>query len=75
VALVLRIILAIQVFATVIALAGSALTTLASQSWVWATAVQDDNMAAAYAVVILVLSIGSTIAVLALLPVRDEQQA
>jgi multiple sugar transport system permease protein len=75
VALILRIILAIQVFATVIALAGSALTTLASQSWIWATAVQDDNMAAAYAVVILALSIGSTIAVLALLPVRDEQQA
>ena len=75
VALILRIILAIQVFATVIALAGSALTTLAAQSWTWAGAVQDDNMAAAYAVVILALSIGSTIAVLALLPVRDEQQA
>jgi multiple sugar transport system permease protein len=74
VALILRIILAIQVFATVIALAGSALTTLAAQSWTWASAVQDDNMAAAYAVVILALSIGSTIAVLALLPVRDEQQ-
>mgnify|MGYP001815883997 FL=1 len=74
VALILRIILAIQVFATVIALAGSALTTLTSQSWVWSTAVQDDNMAAAYAMVVLMLSIGSTIAVLWLLPVRDEQQ-
>ena len=74
VALILRIILAIQVFATVIALAGSALTTLTSQSWVWSTAVQDDNMAAAYAMVVLILSIGSTIAVLWLLPVRDEQQ-
>ncbi len=74
VALILRIILAIQVFATVIALAGSALSTLAAQSWTWSAAVQDDNMAAAYAVIILLLSIGSTIGVLFLLPVRDEQQ-
>jgi multiple sugar transport system permease protein len=74
VALILRIILAIQVFATVIALAGSRLSTLSAQSWTWATAVQDDNMAAAYAAIILLLSIGSTIAVLALLPVRQEQQ-
>ncbi len=75
VALVLRVILAIQVFATVIALAGSALTVLADQTYVYATEILDDNVAAAYASVILLLSILSSIAILWLLPVKDEQQA
>ena len=74
VALILRIILAIQVFATVIALAGSVLTVLADQAYGYATEILDDNVAAAYATVILGLSIVSTIAVLWLLPVKDEQQ-
>jgi len=74
VALILRIVLAIQVFATVIALAGSALTTLSAQAWVASSSTQDDHLAAAYAFVILALSIVSTIGVLWLLPVREEQQ-
>jgi multiple sugar transport system permease protein len=74
VALILRIVLAIQVFATVITLAGSALSTLSAQAWVQSSAIQDDNMAAAYAFVILLLSIASTIGILWLLPVREEQQ-
>ena len=74
VALILRVILAIQVFATVVTLAGTALTTMANEAFTWATEILDDNMAAAYASVILLLSIVSTIAVLWLLPVKDEQQ-
>ena len=74
VALILRIVLAVQVFATVIALAGSALTTLSAQAWVASSSKQDDNLAATYAFVILALSIASTIGILWLLPVRQEQQ-
>jgi len=74
VALVLRTILAFQVFATVIALAGSGLHVLAGEARLWATSIDNDNVAAAYAAVILVLSIVSTIAFLWLLPVREEQQ-
>ena len=75
VALILRVILAIQVFATVLALAGSALTVLADQAYSYATEILDDNVAAAYASVILLLSILSSIAILWLLPVKEEQQA
>ncbi len=74
VALILRVILAIQVFATVLALAGSALTVLADQAYSYATEILDDNVAAAYASVILLLSILSSIAILWLLPVKEEQQ-
>jgi multiple sugar transport system permease protein len=75
VALILRTILAFQVFATVIALAGTGLTVLADQAYGWATEIDDDHVAAAYASLILLLSIVSTILFLWLLPVREEQQA
>jgi multiple sugar transport system permease protein len=75
VALILRTILAFQVFATVIALAGTGLTVLADQAYSWATEIDDDHVAAAYASLILLLSILSTILFLWLLPVREEQQA
>jgi multiple sugar transport system permease protein len=75
VALILRTILAFQVFATVIALAGSGLHVLAGEARLWATGIDNDNVAAAYAGVILIMSIVSTIAFLWLLPTREEQQA
>jgi multiple sugar transport system permease protein len=75
VALILRAILAFQVFATVIALAGSGLKVLAGEAQRWATDIDNDNVAAAYAGLILVLSIGSTLLFLFLLPSREEQQA
>jgi multiple sugar transport system permease protein len=75
VALILRVILAFQVFATVIALAGTGLTVLADQAYGWATEIDDDHVAAAYASLILLLSILSTILFLWLLPVPEEQQA
>jgi multiple sugar transport system permease protein len=75
VALILRAILAFQVFATVIALAGSGLHVLAGEARLWATSIDNDNVAAAYAAVILLLSIGSTILFLWLLPTREEHRA
>lgn len=75
VALILRTILAFQVFATVIALAGSGLDVLAGEAQRWATDIDNDHVAAAYAGLILVLSLFSTVLFLVLLPAREEQQA
>ena len=75
VALILRTILAFQVFATVIALAGTGLDVLAGEAQRWATDIDNDNVAAAYAGLILLLSISSTILFLWLLPTREEQLA
>jgi len=74
VALILRTILAFQVFATVIAIAGSGLFVLAREAQRWATDIQNDHIAAAYAGLILVLSLFSTVLFLVLLPTKDEQQ-
>lgn len=74
VALILRTILAFQVFATVIAIAGSGLDVLAGEAQRWATDIDNDHVAAAYAGLILILSIVSTILFLVLLPTREEQQ-
>lgn len=75
VALILRTILAFQVFATVIALAGSGLDVLAGEAQRWATDIDNDNVAAAYAGLILILSLFSTVLFLVLLPTREEHQA
>ena len=75
VALILRTILAFQVFATVIALAGSGLDVLAGEAQRWATAIDNDHVAAAYAGLILILSLVSTALFLVLLPTREEHQA
>ena len=74
VALILRTILAFQVFATVIALAGTGLDVLAGEAQRWATDIDNDNVAAAYAGLILLLSITSTILFLWLLPTREEER-
>jgi multiple sugar transport system permease protein len=75
VALILRIILAIQVFATAIALAGTGLTVMSQQALKWANDIDNDHVAAAWAGLMLIISIVATIGVLWLLPVKDEQQA
>lgn len=75
VALILRTILAFQVFATVIALAGTGLDVLAGEAQRWATDIDNDNVAAAYAGLILILSLLSTILFLVLLPTREEHRA
>lgn len=75
VALILRVILAIQIFATAVALAGTGLGVLSQQALRWARDVDNANVAAAYAGLMLLVSIGSTIAILWLLPVREEHRA
>jgi multiple sugar transport system permease protein len=73
VALILRTILAFQAFAVVIALAGSGTTVLASEAYRWYYNLRDSHVAAAYAALILVLSVLSTVLFLVLLPTREEQ--
>ena len=73
VALILRIILAFEVFATVIAITGQGATVLAAEAWRWHTANADANVAAAYASLILVLSLLSAGLVLRLLRTPKEQ--
>ncbi len=67
VALLLRVILAFEVFATVIAIAGEGTTVLAAEAYRWETTNQDENVAAAYAALILVLSLVSAAIILRLL--------
>jgi multiple sugar transport system permease protein len=74
VALILRVILAIQVFATAIALAGTGLTVMSQQALDWANDIDNDNVAAAWAGLMLIISMVATIGILWLLPVREEQQ-
>jgi multiple sugar transport system permease protein len=60
VALILRTILAFQVFAVAIAVAGRGITLLAAEAYRWYGSYRDPSVAAAYAALILVLSITST---------------
>ncbi|MGV8833955.1 MAG: carbohydrate ABC transporter permease [Devosia sp.] len=60
-ALILRSIAAFEVFAVVAALSGSALPVLMGETFQWQFALQDRNVAAAYALVILAISIGITL--------------
>lgn len=73
VALILRTILAFQAFAVVIALAGQTITVLAAEGYRWYLDYRDPHVAAAYAALILMLSIVSTLLFLWLVPVREEQ--
>ena len=75
VALLLRLILAFEVFSTVIAITGRGSTVLAAEAWRWQTANMDANVAAAYASLILVLSVVSAGLVLGLLRTPKEQIA
>ncbi len=73
VALLLRIILAFEVFSTVIAITGQGSTVLAAEAWRWQTSYMDENVAAAYASLILVLSVVSAGLVLRFLRTPREQ--
>jgi multiple sugar transport system permease protein len=73
VALILRTILAFQVFAVVIALAGRQLPVLAEEAYHFYYDIRSANVAAAYALLIMVLSLVFTAVYLRLLRVRDAE--
>jgi hypothetical protein len=68
----LRVILVFEVFAVVVALGGTQLPVLMSETYNWQFALQDREVAAAYAVVILAISILFTILILRLLHVPKK---
>ncbi|HUB15688.1 MAG TPA: sugar ABC transporter permease [Acetobacteraceae bacterium] len=72
-ALILRTVLAFEMFATVMALGGQNFPVLMSQTFNAQYAQQDYGTAAAYAVLIMVLSIGATLVYLRLLRTPAEQ--
>lgn len=71
-ALILRTILAFEVFAVVFALGGRNLPVLAGEAYFWYATYQNPQVAAAYAVLILAISLAATLAYLRLLRVRPE---
>lgn len=73
VALILRTILAFQVFAVALAVAGRGITLLAAEAYRWYNTYRDPGVAAVYAAVILVLSIASTLTFLYALRTPKEQ--
>jgi multiple sugar transport system permease protein len=73
VALILRTILAFQVFAVVIALAGRQLPVLAEEAYHFYYDIRSPNTAAAYSLVIMVLSLVFTAIYLRVLRVRDAE--
>ncbi len=74
-ALILRTILAFEVFAVVAALAGTNLPILMGEVYNWQFALQDRHVAAALAFVILAISVGFTVFFLISLRTRDEARA
>jgi multiple sugar transport system permease protein len=73
VALLFRIIFAFEAFAVVIAIAGRAESTLATEAWRWQAEYFDSNVAAAYSTLILVLSLVSAGLVVGLLRTKKAQ--
>jgi multiple sugar transport system permease protein len=71
-ALILRTILAFEVFAVVVALGGTNIRVLAGEAYTWQNDNQNYGVAAAYSVVILLLSLAATVVYLKLLGERKE---
>ena len=63
-AMILRIIMAFEVFAVVVALGGTNLPVLMGEIYTWQFDLQDANVAAAYAMVILAISIACTLLIM-----------
>ena len=72
VALILRTILALEVFAVVVALGGRTLPVLAGEAYYWYNAYQNPGVAAAYSVLILGISVVATLVYLRLMRSRQE---
>jgi multiple sugar transport system permease protein len=75
VALILRTVLAFQVFAVALAVAGRGITLLAAEAYRWYDSYRNPHVAAAFAVLIMTLSIASTVFYLRALHVRPEEMA
>jgi multiple sugar transport system permease protein len=71
-AIILRVILAFEVFAVVAALGGTNLPVLMGETYNWQFTLQDRNVAAASALLILAISIGFTLFFLRVLRVPNE---
>jgi multiple sugar transport system permease protein len=71
-ALILRVILAFEVFAVVVALGGTQFPVLMGETYHWQFTMQDRGVAAAFAMVILAVSVAFTILILRLLHVPKE---
>jgi len=72
-AILIRTIFAFQTFAVVFALAGRNLPVLAGEGYSWYTTNQDERIAAAYAMVVVALSIAAIIVYLRLLGTREPE--
>ena len=70
-ALIIRTILAFQLFATVVALAGRQIPVLAGEAYFWYSLYRSPNVASAYAALIVVLSAAITFGYLRLLRQRE----
>lgn len=73
VALLLRIIFAFELFATVLGTVGQSTTTLANEAYLWETSYLDPHVAAAYATLILGLSIVAAAIVMRIFRTPKEQ--
>jgi multiple sugar transport system permease protein len=73
VALIIRTILAFQVFAVVVALAGRNLPVLAGEAYTWYGGYGNPNVAAAYALLIMLFSLANTVIYLRVLRTRTEE--
>lgn len=73
-ALILRTVLAFEVFAVVYAIGGRNLPILVGEAYTWQRDNQNYGVAAAYAVLIMAISLAATLVYLKALRVRPEQQ-
>jgi len=71
-ALILRTILAVQMFAVVVAIAGRGMTVLANEAYRWYSEYRNPHLAATYAMFILVISLGTAFIYLRALRVKEE---
>ncbi len=74
-ALILRTVLAFEVFAAVYAIGGRNIPVLVGEAYVWQRENQNYSVAAAYAVLIMVISLAATAVYLRLLRQKPEAQA
>src|SRR5881628_750758 len=72
-ALIIRTIFALQTFAVVFALAGRNMPVLAGEAYVWYAANRNEHLAAAYAVLLLGLTIVATVVYLRVLGLREAE--